>query len=169
MTKHFVANDSEYERNSIDSVVPERALREVYLAPFEAVVTEAEAWGVMSPYNRVDETFMGENQLLLTGVLRDEWGFDGVVVSDWYGTRSTEAAVRAGLDLEMPGPGHHYGDQLVEAVRAGDVDEPLLHRAVRRLLLLLAPTRPLVDPFHVPQRALDAPRPLPHAAGRSRQ
>ena len=156
-TKHFVANDSEYERNSIDSVVPERALREVYLAPFEAVVTEAGAWGIMSSYNRVDETFMGENHRLLTGVLRDEWGFDGVVVSDWYGTRSTEAAVRAGLDLEMPGPGHHYGDQLVEAVRAGDVDESLLDRAVRRLLLLLERTGALDDPLDVPERELDVP------------
>ncbi len=154
-TKHFVANDSEYERNSIDSVVPERALREVYLAPFEAVVTEAGAWGIMSSYNRVDETFMGENHRLLSDVLRDEWGFDGVVISDWYGTRSTEASVRAGLDLEMPGPGHHYGDQLAEAVRAGDVDESLLDRAVQRLLLLLERTGAFDDPLDVPERELD--------------
>ncbi|MEE2768360.1 MAG: glycoside hydrolase family 3 C-terminal domain-containing protein [Actinomycetota bacterium] len=156
-TKHFVANDSEFERNSIDSVVPERALREVYLAPFEAVVTEADAWAIMSSYNRVDETFMSENHRLLTGVLRDEWGFDGIVVSDWYGTRSTVPAAEAGLDLEMPGPGHHYGDRLVEAVQAGNIDESVLDAAVRRLLLLLQRTGAFDDPLDQPEQQLDEP------------
>ena len=124
--KHFVANDSEFERNTIDSVVPERALREVYLRPFEMAVTEAGAWGLMAAYNRVNGAYACENADMLRGVLVDEWGFDGVVVSDWFGTRSTVASANAGLHLEMPGRGRFYGSDLVSAVEDGDVDEAVL-------------------------------------------
>ena len=101
--KHFVCNDQELERMSIDVEIAERPLREIYLAPFEAAVREADVSMVMSAYNQLRGQFCSENRDLLVGVLKEEWGFEGVVVSDWFGTRST-AALRAGLDLEMPGP-----------------------------------------------------------------
>ena len=113
--KHFVANDSEFERNSIDSVVPDRALREVYLRPFEIAVSEAAPWGLMGSYNRVNGTFACENRWLLTEVLRDEWGFDGIVVTDWFAAKSTAVMAGSGLDLEMPGAGRFYGPALVAA------------------------------------------------------
>ena len=135
--KHFVCNDSEFERMTISSDVPERALREIYLPPFEAATTEAGSWMLMAAYNRLNGTYCAEHPQLLTTILRDEWGWDGAVVSDWFGTRSTVAAANAGLDLEMPGPPVHMGEQLLEAVRAGEVAEKTLDDKVRRLLALL--------------------------------
>ena len=156
-TKHFVANDSEFERNTIDSVVPERALREIYLAPFEAVVKEAQAWGIMAAYNRLDGVYACENENILTKILRDEWGFDGIVVSDWFATRSTANSVNAGLDLEMPGPVEHYGEKIVELVNSGEIDEMTLDSSVRRLLLLLERTGAFEDPLQIPERELENP------------
>ncbi|GAA1823215.1 glycoside hydrolase family 3 protein [Planosporangium flavigriseum] len=101
--KHFVANDSETERFTVDARVDERALREVYLAPFETNVKRAGAWAVMAAYNSVNSTTMTENGPLQNGVLKGEWGFDGVIVSDWFAARSTVAAVLGGLDVAMPG------------------------------------------------------------------
>ena len=134
--KHFVANDSEYERMTISSEVPERALRELYLLPFEAAVREAGTWAIMSAYNKVAGTWCSENPDLLTTILRDEWGFDGMVVSDWFGTHSTDAATNAGLDLEMPGPPQHRGEALRAAVESGAVREDVLDERVRRVLQL---------------------------------
>ncbi|HXU24502.1 MAG TPA: glycoside hydrolase family 3 N-terminal domain-containing protein, partial [Tepidiformaceae bacterium] len=119
--KHFVCNDSEFERMTISSEVSERALREIYLPPFEAAVKEAGTWAVMSSYNRINGTHACNNADLLTTILKDEWGFDGLVMSDWWGTRSTIRAANAGLDLEMPGPGHHFGARLNESVASGQV------------------------------------------------
>ena len=153
--KHFVANDSEFERNTIDSVVPERALREVYLRPFEMAITEAGAWGIMAAYNRVNGTYACENTEMLTGVLVDEWGFDGVVVSDWFGTRSTVASASAGLHLEMPGPGRFYGPDLVSALEDGEVDEVVLDDSARRLLTLMERTGALDDPLNRAEARLD--------------
>ena len=155
--KHFVANDSEFERNSIDSVVPDRALREVYLRPFEIAVSEAEPWGLMGSYNRVNGTFACENRWLLTEVLREEWGFDGIVVTDWFAAKSTTVMVGSGLDLEMPGAGRFYGPALVAAVEAGEVDETLLDAAARRLLTLLERTGAFDDPLDRPELELDEP------------
>ena len=137
--KHFVANDSEFERHSIDSQVPERALREIYLRPFEMAVKEAEPWGIMGSYNRVNGTYACENPRLLTEILREEWGFTGIVVTDWYAAKTTIEMAQAGLDLEMPGPGRFYGSRLVEAVQKGEVSEEIINEAVKRLLLLLQP------------------------------
>src|SRR5919199_6128169 len=119
IVKHLAANDSETERQLMNSVVSERVLREVYLLPFEMAVG-AGAWGIMSAYNRVNGTYCGEHQFLLRDVLKEEWGFDGFVISDAGGTRSTVAAALAGLDLELPGPGRpqRFGEPLAEAVRA---------------------------------------------------
>jgi len=134
--KHFVANDTEFERHTISSDLPERVLRELYHVPFEATVHDAGAWAVMSSYNRINGTYAAEHAGLLAGTLRAEWGFGGAVISDWFGTQSTAGSALAGLDLEMPGPPVHYGERLVEAVAAGDVPEAVIDDHVRRLLVL---------------------------------
>ncbi len=131
--KHFVANDSEYERHTISSEVHERVLRELYLAPFEAAVADAAVVSVMSAYNRLNGTYCAQHRWLLTEVLRDEWGFDGIVISDWWGTKADES-IDAGLDLEMPGPPRHSGPRAAERVRAGDLEESALDDTARRLL-----------------------------------
>ena len=111
--KHFVANDSETERFTLDARVDERPLRELYLAPFEAIVRDGAPWAVMAAYNGVNGTTMTESPLL-SDVLKDEWGFDGVVMSDWYATRTTEPAGNAALDLVMPGPGGPWREALAD-------------------------------------------------------
>ncbi|WP_424531264.1 glycoside hydrolase family 3 C-terminal domain-containing protein [Sphaerisporangium viridialbum] len=132
--KHYVANDSETERLTLDARVDERTLREVYLAPFEAAV-EAGVWVVMAAYNGVNGATMSENPLLAEP-LKGEWGFDGLVISDWGAVRSTVASGRAAQDLAMPGPDGPWGDALVAAVRAGEVPEEAVDEKVRRLLRL---------------------------------
>jgi beta-glucosidase len=134
---HYVANDSETDRMSVDNRVDERTLRELYLAPFEQVVTDADPWLVMAAYNGVNGAPMTENDLL-TEPLKGEWGFAGVVVSDWDALYHGEPAARAALDLAMPGPDAKWGIALVEAVRAGRVPEDAIDVKVRRLLLLAA-------------------------------
>ena len=113
--KHFVANDTEFERMTISSEVDDRTLRELYLVPFEAAVRPVDEGGadvrsLMSSYNRINGTYASEHVPLLRGVLRDDWGFDGVVFSDWYGTHSAAQSLEASLDLEMPGPARLRGD-----------------------------------------------------------
>ncbi|MFV0309993.1 MAG: beta-glucosidase H [Desertimonas sp.] len=134
--KHFVANETEHERMTISSEVDQRTLRELYLAPFEAAVTRANVRSVMSAYNRLNGTYCSEHEWLLTDVLRGEWGFDGAVISDWFGMHSTVAALSAGCDVEMPGPPRQRGDRLLAAVASGDVDVTMLDRAVERVLAL---------------------------------
>jgi beta-glucosidase len=136
--KHFVGNDSETERMSVDVQIADRPLRELYLAPFEAIVREAGVWSVMASYNGVNGSTMTESPLLRS-ILVQEWGFDGVVMSDWTATRSTEESARAALDLAMPGPAEMFpawGEALVEAVKAGRVDESLIDEKVERILRL---------------------------------
>jgi beta-glucosidase len=133
--KHFVANDSETERMTLDARLDERTLHEMYLAPFETVVREAGVWAVMAAYNSVNGHTMTESPLL-EEILRRRWGFDGVVMSDWLATRSTETSARAALDLVMPGPGGPWGDALAAAVRAGAVDEATIDEKVLRILRL---------------------------------
>lgn len=132
--KHYVANDFETERFTADVVVSDRALRELYLLAFERAVTESRAWLVMSAYNSINGVTASENDLLETP-LNSEWGFDGVVVSDWTGVRSLRAA-EASQDLVMPGPDGAWGNALVEAVRDGRIDEAVVDRKVLRLLVL---------------------------------
>ena len=135
--KHFACNDQEHERMTISAEVSERALREVHLVAFEAAVREAGVWAVMTAYNKVNGTYCGEQPDLINGILRDEWGFDGLVMSDWFGTHSTAPAARAGLDLEMPGPPAWFGPTLAAAVREGLVDESVVDGQVRHLLRLM--------------------------------
>jgi beta-glucosidase len=135
--KHFACNDQEHERMNISVEVDEETLRAVHLAPFEAAVREAGVWALMTAYNRVRGIHCGEQHDLIEGVLRDEWDFDGLVMSDWYGTHSTIPAARAGLDLEMPGPPAWFGPSLAAAVREGHVDEAVVDEKMRHLLLLM--------------------------------
>jgi beta-glucosidase len=132
--KHYVANDAETDRFTVDVRVGDRALRELYLLPFEKAVTEARAWLVMSSYNRVNGVTATENDLLETP-LNTEWGFDGVVVSDWTAVRSLDSA-RASQDLVMPGPDGPWGEALVQAVRSGAIPEAAVDRKVTRILTL---------------------------------
>ncbi|MEU9416966.1 glycoside hydrolase family 3 C-terminal domain-containing protein [Streptomyces sp. NPDC048272] len=136
--KHFVGNDAETERFTVDCVIAPRPLRELYLAPFEAIVTNAHPWGIMTSYNRVNGTSMTENRYLVNEVLRAEWGFDGYNVSDWMAARSTTGDILGGLDVAMPGPQTVYGPALAEAVRAGEVPESAVDDAVRNVLRLAA-------------------------------
>ncbi|MER5445251.1 glycoside hydrolase family 3 C-terminal domain-containing protein [Streptomyces sp. NPDC002764] len=136
--KHFVANDAETDRFTVNNLVGERALRELYLAPFEMIVAGARPWGVMTAYNTVNGTTMTEHRYLVNEVLRGEWGFDGYNVSDWMAARDTVAAVRGGLDVAMPGPQTVYGAPLAQAVRDGRVEETVVDEAVRNVLRLAA-------------------------------
>jgi len=153
--KHFVCNDSEFERNTISSEVDERTLREIYLPPFRAAVQEAKSWAVMSSYNRVNGTYAGDHRGLLTEILRKEWGFDGIVMSDWFGTKSTVEAARAGLDLEMPGPTSWRGAKLLEEVRAGRVPVEAIEDSARRILRIIERTG--ANGEKISERALDRP------------
>ena len=135
--KHFVANESETERMTLDARLDGRTLRELYLVPFEAIIREAGAWSVMAAYNGVNGEPMTESSLL-RDVLRDEWDYDGLVMSDWFATRSTVESAHAGLDLVMPGPDGPWGAALVSAVHDGEVEEAEIDAKVLRLLRLAA-------------------------------
>ena len=132
--KHFVANDSETERRTYDALVAESVLRELYLPPFEACVNEADVALVMAAYNSVNGAFMTANRPLLHDLLKTEWGFGGVVISDWSATYTTVPSAQAGLDLVMPGPHGPWGDQLLAEVKAGSVAEADIDDKVARLI-----------------------------------
>lgn len=135
--KHLVGNEAEYQRYTISSDVDERPLREIYLVPFELAVREGGALGIMTSYNRLNGRWCTEQPELLRDVLRNEWGFEGFVVTDWFAVAVTEASATAGVDLEMPGPGRAFGPALAAAVRDGRVDERLVDEQVTRLLTVL--------------------------------
>ena len=155
--KHFVGNESEIERTTISSEVDERTLREVYLIPFEWAVKRAGTWGIMSSYNQLNGTFTSENEWLLTTVLRREWGYDGVVMSDWFGSHSTAATINAGLDLEMPGPPRDRGAKLVAAVNEGKVAREKVRERALNMLRLLVRTGAIDDHGPHVERADDRP------------
>src|SRR6185312_2713006 len=132
--KHFVGNEQELERMRSSSNMDERTLREIYLRPFEMIVAEAHPWTLMASYNRLNGTYMSENRRLIRGVLDGEWGFDGVLMSDWGAVHTTVAAANAGLDLEMPGPPQYFGARLQTAVRDWQVDPDRVEDAARRVV-----------------------------------
>ncbi|MEQ8859951.1 MAG: glycoside hydrolase family 3 C-terminal domain-containing protein [Pseudomonadales bacterium] len=155
--KHFVCNDSEFQRHTISSDVDERTLREVYLVPFELAVRHARPWSVMSSYNRINDVYASSHHALLRDVLKGEWGFDGVVISDWGAALETEANLNGGLDLEMPGPTRTRGAALEAAVREGRVAESDIDDAARRMLRLVARSGRFAEPEPQPERSDDRP------------
>ena len=139
--KHFAANDTEVDRMTVDALVDETVLREFYLRPFESTVIDAGAWGVMSSYNRVNGHHAANNRELLHEILRVDWGFDGFVVSDWFGAHDTVESIRAGLDIPMPGPSTIYGKKLLKAAEQGVVAEADIDARVETVLRLIERTR----------------------------
>lgn len=155
--KHYVANNQEHNRMSGSSNVSQRALREIYLEAFEPIIKRAKPWTVMSAYNRINGTFASEHDELLNKVLKDEWGFDGVVVSDWGAAKSTVGSANGGLDLEMPGPARVFGVELAKALASGEVTEATLDDHVLRVLRLIARCGLLDDNPKQTQGALCTP------------
>ncbi|GAA3350056.1 glycoside hydrolase family 3 C-terminal domain-containing protein [Amorphoplanes nipponensis] len=162
--KHLVANESETDRNTVDSVVDEATLRELYLLPFEIAVADADAWSVMAAYNDVNGRAATEHDRINNGIVKGEWGFRGLIMSDWFATRTAGPAANGGLDLVMPGPGGPWGDALVAAVRAGEVDEAVIDDHLGRLLLLAERVGALGRPRDYP-----AELPAPDSAVRREQ
>lgn len=134
--KHFLGNESETERTTVDSVIDDATLREVYLAPFEVALQDAEPWTLMAAYNRVNGVASTEHDELLNGVVKDEWEYDGVIMSDWYATSRTRESVTGGLDLVMPGPSTPWSESLAADVHSGAVPESVIDDHVRRVLRL---------------------------------
>lgn len=132
--KHFVANNQETRRMTVDTLVDERTLRELYLAGFEIAVRESSPWSLMCAYNRLNGTYASDSRWLLTDVLREEWGFDGFVVSDWGGMNTKAGALGAGMDLEMPGNGHAWDGEALEGLASGVFDHSDLHRSATRIV-----------------------------------
>ena len=131
--KHYALNNQENNRGTVNVIVGERAMREIYLPPFKAAVQEADAYSVMSAYNKVNGWWCAENDVLLNQILRDEWGFGGFVVSDWSGTHSTVESVKHGLNVEMP-DSKYLGEALLDSVKAGAVSEEVIDQRVREIL-----------------------------------
>lgn len=154
--KHYAANNQELERFDVDAQVDERTLREMYLAAFERVVREADPWTVMASYNRLNGPHVSEHRWLLTTVLKEQWGYEGAVVSDWTAVRSTAPTANAGLDLEMPGPARWFGDKLLAAVEAGEVSPAQVEDNARRVLRLIVRSGLLDGP--APAGELRTPR-----------
>ena len=155
--KHFACNNSEFERSTISSQIGERVFREIYLPGFKATVQECQPWTIMSSYNKINGTWTSENKYLLTDILKNEWGFEGFVVSDWQAVRSTVPTANAGLDLEMPGPAVFLGDELLSAVKAGEVSEDIIDDKVQRILRIISIAGAFESPKTVDEAAADTP------------
>lgn len=140
--KHYALNNQENNRGTVNVIIGERAMREIYLAPFKAAVTEADAFGVMAAYNKVSGRWCAENDVLLNKILRDEWGFAGMVISDWGGTHSTVDAIKNGLNVEMPDK-RFFGKALLDAVKSGQVSENLLNQRIREILRVRLAIKPV--------------------------
>ncbi|HSG42649.1 MAG TPA: glycoside hydrolase family 3 C-terminal domain-containing protein [Anaerolineales bacterium] len=155
--KHYVANDQEYERFSMSSEVDERTLREIYLEPFRLAIRNSDPWAVMSGYNRVNGTYACENDHILLEILKDEWDYDGIVMSDWFGTYD-EAVPTSGLDLEMPGPARWMAEGVVKkALENGSLTEDALDDKVRRLLRVIEKAGLFENPELKPETGEDKP------------
>nr|HPR33963.1 glycoside hydrolase family 3 N-terminal domain-containing protein [Prolixibacteraceae bacterium] len=140
--KHYALNNQENNRGRVNVIVGERALREIYLPPFRAAVEEADAFGVMSAYNKVNGWWCAENEILLNQILRNDWGFAGMVISDWGGTHSTVASVESGLNVEMPGK-KYLGEALLDSVKSGAVTEEIINQRVREILRVRLAIQPI--------------------------
>ncbi|GAA5831287.1 hypothetical protein JCM11251_007820 [Rhodosporidiobolus azoricus] len=155
--KHFVANDQEFERFSMDSVVSQRALREIYLEPFRLAVKHANPKTFMSSYNKLNGKHCSESQDLLTGILREEWGWNGLVMSDWTGVYSVDESIKAGLDVEMPGPPVMRGAAVNRAFQAGKLTMEDIDERVRNVLELLNFAVDSKIPFYADEESVDSP------------
>ena len=140
--KHFALNNQENNRGTVNVIIGERAMREIYLPPFEAAVVEADAYGVMAAYNKVNGWWCAENDLLLNQILRKEWGFAGMVISDWSGTHSTVDAINHGLNVEMPTK-QFLGAALLDSVKAGIVSEAVINERVKEILRVRMAIKPI--------------------------
>ncbi|RMZ81505.1 hypothetical protein DV738_g2298, partial [Chaetothyriales sp. CBS 135597] len=155
--KHFVCNDSEHERMVVNAVVSERALREIYLLPFQIALRDADPWCMMSAYNRVNGTYASECPKLLKDILRDDWGYKGLVMSDWFGVYSTTESIKAGLDLEMPGPSYIRGRLVAQALGSRKLRKADIDTCVRRVLQLVKQVAPLGIPEDAEEKTRDTP------------
>jgi beta-glucosidase len=162
--KHLVANESETDRNTVDSVVDEATLRELYLLPFEIAAADGDAWSMMAAYNDVNGQAATEQVHVNTEIVKGEWAYRGLIMSDWFATRTAGPAANGGLDLVMPGPHGPWGDALIAAVRAGEVDEAVIDDHLERLLLLAERVGALGTP-----RAYPEDLPAPDSATRREQ
>ncbi|KAK7470377.1 hypothetical protein VKT23_001804 [Stygiomarasmius scandens] len=155
--KHYVANDQEFERFSISSDLSERALREIYLKPFQLAIKHADPWALMSSYNRVNGLHVSEDKRLLDDILRKEWGYKGMIMSDWIGVYSTAESIKAGLDLEMPGPTVMRGRAVERALIAQKLFPSDIDARVRKILELLQRAFASGIPFDAPEEGVDTP------------
>ncbi|KAJ5883467.1 Beta-glucosidase B [Penicillium subrubescens] len=154
--KHFVANEQETERMRVNAVIDERALREIYLRPFEIAIKEARPWAVMTAYNMLNGEHCDSNEFLLQKVLRGEWGWDGLVMSDWGGTNSSAGSLNAGMNLEMPGPGRHRTvSAVLKDIEEGRVTVGTVDDSVRDHLRFLGRVGAFTDPTEHPEQAID--------------
>ncbi|KAF4449691.1 hypothetical protein F53441_7092 [Fusarium austroafricanum] len=158
--KHFVANDSEKKRTKMTSNIDRQTLREIYMLPFQLVMRDSNPWCFMTSYNRLNEVYCAENHWLLEEVLRKEWGFSGLVVSDWMGTYSTAQALNSGMDLEMPGPTRWRGQKLLKEIDAGNVTTEVLDKSVGRVIDLAKKTGRFEDPVEKPEQSVEDPERL---------
>ena len=140
--KHYALNNQEDYRGFVDVRISDRAMHEIYLRPFEMAVREADAWGVMAAYNKVNGRWCSENTPLLTTILRQQWGFPGMVISDWGGVHSTVDAVTSGMNVEMPGS-RFFGNALLDSVKAGKVNEAIINQRVREILRVRLTVKPI--------------------------
>ena len=135
--KHFAVNNQETRRMTVDAIVDERTLREIYLASFEGAVKKSRPWTLMAAYNMINGTYCTENRYLLSDILRDEWGFDGLVVSDWGAVNDRVAGVSAGMEMEMPATNGERDNKIIRAVKEGTLSQSVLDTAVERLLRII--------------------------------
>jgi beta-glucosidase len=155
--KHFVCNDQEHRRNAVQSIVTERALREIYALPFQLAVRDSNPGAFMTAYNGVNGTYCSENSTLLDTMLRKEWCWDGLVMSDWYGTYSTTDAANAGLDLEMPGPPRFRGEALKFNVNTDKVLQHVIDERAKAMLKLVKKCAASGVPESAPETTADTP------------
>ncbi|KAF7355581.1 Beta-glucosidase [Mycena sanguinolenta] len=155
--KHYVANDQEFERFSISSDVSERALREIYLKPFQIAIRDSNPWALMTAYNRVNGIHVSEDKRLVDDILRKEWGYKGLVMSDWTGVYSTTESIKAGVDLEMPGPSVMRGKAVERALMCGKLFPSDIDARARKILELLKHAQDSGIPFDAPEESIDTP------------
>ena len=155
--KHFVCNDHEHKRNAVQAIISERALREIYALPFQLAVRDADPGSFMTAYNGVNGTYCSESPKLLDDVLRREWGWDGMVMSDWYGCYSVTEAALAGLDLEMPGPTRFRGEALKFNVTTDKVRSHILDQRARAMLEFVKKCAAAGVPENAPEKTAETP------------